>query len=245
MLEEGFRRLVGPPVIGVAGEVGLVVEPADGIPVHHVFQVLLGPGAQLLDLVGGPEPVEEMDHAHAGLDGGQMGHRGQVHDLLGAAGGQHGHAGAPAGHHVLVVPEDGQGMGGEGTGRHMEHPGQPLPSDLIEVGDHQQQALGGGEGGGQRPGGQGPVDRAGGAALRLHLHHPHRLAEDVLPVLVGPLVHMFRHGGGGGDGVDRRHLGVGIGHVACCRVGVHTLKRPVVAHFAAPPFWAARALVWR
>ena len=245
VLEEGLRGLVGPPVIGVVGQVGLGVDALDGLPVHHVLQVLIGPGAQLLDLVGGAEAVEEVDEPHAGLDGGQVGHRGQVHDLLGAARGQHGHAGAPAGHHVLVVPEDGQGMGGEGPGGHVEHSGQPFAGDLIEVGDHQQQALGGGKRGGQRPGGQGPVDGAGGAPFGLHLHHPHRLAENVLPVLGGPLVHVLCHGGGGGDGVDGRHFGVGIGHVAGRGVGVHALKGSVVSHFAAPPFWAARALLWR
>ena len=47
--------------------------------------------------------------------------------------------------------------------------GQLLAGDLVHVGDHQQQALGGGVGGGQGAGGQRAVHRAGGAGLGLHL----------------------------------------------------------------------------
>ena len=48
-----------------------------------------------------------------------MGHRGQVHDLLGAAGGQHGHAGAQAAAHLVGAQgqlgrQAGKQQGGDG-----------------------------------------------------------------------------------------------------------------------------------
>ena len=130
--------------------------------------------------MGGAEAVEEVQEGHPALDGGQVGHRRQVHDLLRAGRGQQGKAGLTASHHVGVVAEDGQCVGGHGSGADVEHAGQQLTGDLIHIGDHQQQALRGRIGGGQSTGLQGAVDRTCGAALGLHLHHIHRLAEDIL-----------------------------------------------------------------
>ena len=81
-----------------------------------------------------------------------MGHCAQVHDLLGVGLGQHGKAGLAAGHNVGMVAEDVQALGGHGPSGDVEHRGQQLGGDLIHVGDHQQQTLGGGIGGGQGAG---------------------------------------------------------------------------------------------
>ena len=241
VLEEGLRGLIGAAVVGMMGQVRLGMEAVNGIPVHHPLQGLIVPGPQLLNLVGGAEAVEEVDKAHAGLDGGQVRHRRQVHHLLGSAGGQHCHAGAPACHDILVIPEDGQGVGGQGPRRHMEDSGQPLACNLIQIGDHEQQALGGGKGGGQRAGGQGAMDRACGAGLGLHFHDIDAVSKNISTVLVGPFVHMLRHGRGGRDGVNGSDFCKRIRHVAGGRVGVHTLKGSGISHFAAPPFCAAMA----
>ena len=120
-----------------------------------------------------------------------------------------------------MVAEDVQRVGGHGTGGHVEHGGQQLAGELVHVGDHQQQALGRGVGGGQGAGGQGAVDGAGGAGLGLHLHDLDGGAEDVLAALGGPLVHIVGHGAGGGDGVDARNLGEGVGHMRGGGVAVH------------------------
>ena len=42
-----------------------------------------------------------------------------------------------------------QGVGGNGTGGDVEHGGQLLGRDLVHIGDHEQQALGGGVGAGE------------------------------------------------------------------------------------------------
>ena len=54
-----------------------------------------------------------------------------------------------------------------------------LAGDLVHVGDHQQQALRRGEGGGERAGLQRAVEGAGGAAFALHLDHRRHGAPDV------------------------------------------------------------------
>ena len=196
-------------------------EGLHGVHVHHLGQILVVPDGDLLDLVGGAEAVKEVDEGDAALDGGQVGHRSQVHDLLHVALGQHGKAGLAAGHHVGVVAEDVQRLGGHGTGGHVEDTGQQLAGDLVHVGDHQQQALGGGVGGGQSARGQRAVDGTGGAGLRLHLDDLHGGAEDVLLALGRPLVHIVGHGAGRGDGVDAGYLGKGVADICRSIVAVH------------------------
>ena len=213
---------------------GVGPEGPQGVHIHQGTEVLIVQGLDLLDLVGGAEAVEEVQEGHPAVDGAQVGHGAQVHSLLGRGGRQQGKARLPHAHDVAVVAEDAQGVGAEGPGGHMEHAGQHLAGDLIHVGDHQQQALGGGIGGGQGTGLQRAVDRARGAALRLHLHHLHRLAEQVLLPVGGPLVHMLRHGRGRGDGEDPRHLGESVGDIRRRLVAVHDLD--FLRHMKSPPF---------
>ncbi len=127
----------------------MATELLHGVHVAHILQILVVPDGDLLDLVAGAEAVEEVDEGDLALQSGQMSHGRQVHDLLDVALAQHGKAGLAAGHHVGVVAEDVQRLGGHGTGGHVEHAGQLLGRDLVHIGDHQQQALGGGVGGGQ------------------------------------------------------------------------------------------------
>ncbi len=224
MLEEDVAVLVAAAHGGALGVQGVGAEGVDGIKVAHLGQVLVVPGRHLLDLVGGPEAVEEVDEGHLALDGGEMGHGSQVHDLLGIVLAEHGEAGLAAGHDVGVIAEDVQRVGGNGAGGHVEHAGQLLRRDLKHVGDHQQQALGRRIGGGQGAGSQGAVDRAGSAGLRLHLHDLDPGAEDVLAARGGPLVHQVSHGGGRRDGVDARHLGERVADIRCRVVAVHGME---------------------
>ena len=220
-LEEDVRVHRGAPGGGVLRVQGMGPEGLQGVHVHQRAQGVVVQRLDLLDLVGGAEAIEKVEEGHPAVDGRQMGHRPQVHHLLGRGGGQEREAGLPHPHHVGVVPEDGQGVGGQGPGRHVEHARQHLPRDLVHVGDHQQQALGGRVGGGQGAGLEGAVDRAGGAALGLHLHHLHRLAEEVFLSVGRPLVHVFRHGRRRRDGEDPRHLRERVGDVGGRLIAVH------------------------
>ena len=209
--------------MGMLGIQGVLTELLHGVHVAHILQVLVIPHGDLLDLVAGAEAVKEVDEGNLALQRGQMGHGGQIHDLLHVALAQHGKAGLAAGHHVGVVAEDVQCLGGHGTGGDMEHGGQLLGGDLVHVGDHQQQALGSGIGGGQSACAQRTVNRAGSAGLRLHFHHLDLGAEDVLQPVGGPLVHKVGHGGRRGDGVDGRNLRERVGHVRRSVVAIHGL----------------------
>ena len=224
VLEEDVAVLVGAAHHGTLGVQRALAERLDGVHIHHIGQILVVPDLDLLDLVGGPEAVKEVHEGHAALDGGQMGDGAQVHNLLGIGLGQHGKAGLAAGHHVGVVAEDVQGLGGHGTGGHVEHAGEQLAGDLVHVGDHQQQALGSGVSSGQGARVQGAVDRAGGACLGLHLDNLHGVTEDVLAARGGPLVDAVRHGAGRSDGVDARHLGERVRYVRGRGVTVHCLE---------------------
>ena len=209
------------PVGGMLRVQGLTAEGLEGVIVHQIPQVLVVQGLDPLHLVRGAEAVEAVHEGVLAADSGQVGHSAQVHGLLGGGGHQHGVAGGAAGHKVGVIAEDGVVVGGHHTGGDVHDAGQELAAHGVHGGDHQHQALGGGEGGGQSAGLQRAVAGAGGAGLGLHLDHVHRGAEEVLTALGGPLVHLLRHGGGGGDGVDGRYLREGIGHMGRGRVAVH------------------------
>ncbi len=157
------------------------------------------------------------------LDCCQVGNRRQVHDLLHAALDQHCEAGLAACHNVTVITEDVQGLGSNGTCRNIEHAGQLLSSDLVHVGDHQQQALRSGEGGGDSTCTQRAVHSACSAGLRLHLNDLDLVAEDILLAGCGPLVHGVSHRRGRGNGVDSSHVRVGICYMGGSGIAIHGL----------------------
>ena len=209
------------PVGGVLGVQGLTAELAEGLLVDQGPQVLVVQGLNALHLVRGAEAVEAVHEGVLAADGGQVGHSAQVHGLLGAGGHQHGVAGGAAGHEVGVVAEDGVVVGGHHARGDVHDAGQELATHGVHGGDHQHQALGGGEGGGQGTGLQGAMAGAGGAGLGLHLDDVHGGAEQVLPALGRPLVHLLRHGRGGSDGIDGRDFSEGVGHMGGGGVAVH------------------------
>ncbi len=150
MLEEDVAVLVGAAVVRMLRVEGVIAERLDGVHVAHLGQIVEVPHGDLLDLMRGAEAVEEVQERHAALDGGKVRHGGEVHDLLDVGLGEHGEAGLAAGHHVGVIAEDVERVGGNRTRGHVEHARQVLASDLVHVRDHQQQALGSRVGGGQR-----------------------------------------------------------------------------------------------
>ena len=224
VLEEDVTILVRAAHNGVLGVQGALTEGLDGIHVDHVGQVLVVPDLDLLQLMAGAEAVEEVQEGNSALDGGQVGNRGQVHDLLYAAFGQHRKAGLAAGHDVRVVTEDVQGVAGKGTGADVEDTGKQLAGDLVHIRDHQQQALGGRIGGGQGTGVQRAVHGTGRTGLRLHLLHLDSASENVLPAGSGPLVHIVGHRAGRGDGVDCRNFSKCVGYMGGSIVAVHRFE---------------------
>ena len=79
------------------------------------------------------------------------------------------------------------------------------------VGDHQQEALRGGEAAGERSSLQRSVQRPGSAGLRLHLDDVGHDAPQVRRAGGRPAVGRLTHGRGGRDRVDRQYLAEGVG----------------------------------
>ena len=143
VLEEDVAVLVGAAGVRVLRVESVIAERLDGVHVEHLLEVVEVPDRDLLDLVRGAEAVEEVqerhlaldEERHLALDGCEVGHRREVHDLLDVALGEHGKAGLAAGHDVRVIAEDVEGVGGHGTGGHVEDARKALAGDLVHVGD--------------------------------------------------------------------------------------------------------------
>ena len=164
------------------------------------------------DLVAGAEPIEEVQERDSGPQRRGVADEREVVGLLHRAGGQHRPAGGAGVHDVGVVAEDGQGVGGDGARRHVDHARRELTGDLEHVGDHQQQALAGGEGRRQCPLLQRAVQRAGGASLRLHLDDVGRQPPPVRTACGGPIVGVLAHRRRRRDRIDGDHLAQRVRH---------------------------------
>ena len=111
-------------------------------------------------------------------------------------------------------------MGRHGARRHMQHEGDELTRQLVEVGDHQQQTLRRGKRGRQRAGLQGAVDGGDGAPFRLHLDNPGHIPPQVLAPLARPGRRLLSHGRAGGDGVDGDDFAGAVRHRGDCVIPV-------------------------
>ena len=174
---------------------GIAAERVDSVHIHHILQILIIPGLDLLNLMGGTESVEEVDERNLSLDGCAVCNRGQVHNLLYAGLAEHRCSGLTAGVHIGVISEDGQRVACKSTGRYVKYARQLLAGYFVEVRNHQQQTLGCRKGSRQSAGCQRAVYSACGSCLRLHLGYLYGLSEDVLSSLCGPLICGFRHNG--------------------------------------------------
>ena len=198
---------------GIFGVQGIGAERSQRIVVHQLCIVIVLQHIDLLDLVGSAETIKEMQERDAGTDGAQMGHRCHIGALLHAAGAEHGKARLTAVHHVRMIAEDGKSVGTHRTGCYVEHAGQTLTGDTVHGGDHQHQALRGGEAGGQSTCFQCAVASTAGACLRLHLHKTHGLIENILLSVGRPFIGLLRHGRRGGNGINGGYLREGIRYV--------------------------------
>ena len=109
-------------VLGRASELGVfrihtaASELFNGFVVHQLGHILVVDELDLLDLHGGPEPVEKVEKGKAQPNAGQMGHQGQIHDFLHRGGSQKRKAAFPHRVHIGMIPENGQGMSGNRPG---------------------------------------------------------------------------------------------------------------------------------
>ena len=85
-----------------------VAERLHGVPVQQTCQFVLFEHLDFLDFVRGAEAVEEMHERQAGLNGGKVRHRAQVHDILHGTGGEQRKTRLPDSHDVLMITENAQ-----------------------------------------------------------------------------------------------------------------------------------------
>ncbi len=227
LLEEDIGILGAAAQYGAVGGKPAVTEGIHCGTVHQRLQLFIAPNLDLLNLMGGAEAIEEVQKGDPALDSGKVGNGRKVHDLLHASGTQHGKAGLPAGVHIAVVAENGKGVGGKGARRAVNDAGQQLARHLVHIGDHEKKPLRGGKGGGKGACRQRAVYRTRNAALALHFNHPYRLPEQVIPSGGCPLIGQLRHDAGGGNGIDRRDIGVGVCHMRRGTVAVHRFHASV------------------
>ena len=180
------------------------------------------------------EAIEEIDERHAAFDGDEMSDSREIHDLLHACLGEHRAASLARSHDILVIAEDVQRGRRERTRRHMEDTGEQLAGNLVEVRNHQQEALRRRVGRRQSACLQRAVHSASGTGLRLHLDDANRLSEQVLFAMRGHLIHMLRHRRGRRDRIDRCDIRKRIRDVGGSRVAVHGFH--LFAHVKAPLF---------
>ena len=198
-----LRRTTGHGRIG--GE-SAMTELLDRLEVNEGTEILHVDLLDLLDLVRGTEAVEEVEEGHTSVDRREVRHSGHILSLLYRVAAEHSEAGGTAGHHVLVITKDREGMTGDGTCCDVEDTGEELAGDLVHVRDHQEETLRCSKGGRQRTSLQRTVDGTGGTGLTLHLLDTDGVAEEVFTPIGCPLVHNLCHRRGGSDGVDGGQL---------------------------------------
>jgi hypothetical protein len=159
--------------------------------------------------VRGAEAVEEVNERHPAAQRCGMGHQCHVVGLLHRVGAQHRGARLPRRHHITVIAEDAQRMGGDRAGRHVDHRRCQLAGDLVHVRDHEQQSLRGRECRPEGPGLQRSMERTGCAGLALHLDDVRHTPPEVGLVRLCPGVGELTHRRGRSDWIDRHDLGQG------------------------------------
>ena len=200
---------------------GTAAERINRIPIEHVGQIFVIPYFNLLNLVGCPEAVEEMEERHAALNSSKVRYSAQVHSLLGAVGAEHRIAGLAACIHVGVIAEDAQRMSRQRTGGAMNNARKEFACDLIHIRDHQEQPLGSGVSGGQSASREGTVHCTGSACFGLHLRNLYFSSEKILSVCSSVLVRLIRHRGRRGDRIDCGNVRKRIRYMRGGGIAVH------------------------
>jgi hypothetical protein len=231
-LEEHVGVLRGAPYDGRFGCHPPGPEGDDVVVADQRGDVVVGQRRDLVDLVRGAEPVEEVQERHPRPQGGDVGHEREVLRLLHRSRRQHRPPGRPRVHDVAVVPEDRQGMGRDGARRDVDDGRGQLAGDLEHVRDHQQQALRGRERRRQGALLQRAVQRACGAGLGLHLHNIGNDAPEVRAACRRPIVAVLAHRRRGRDRVQRDDLAQRVCHPSRGLVPIDTT--PFVGHAITP-----------
>ncbi len=182
-LEERIRVLGRAADDGMIGRERAPPVRRDQLVRQHRPEVVVGQLLDLGNLVRRAEAVEEVDERHPRAKRRRLGDEREVVRFLHRSGAEQRGARLAAGHHVRVIAENRERVRRDRARRHVHRIRGQLARNLVEIGDHQEQALAGCKGRRQGAGLQGAVDRTGRTSLRLHLDDFGDDAPDVLATL--------------------------------------------------------------
>jgi len=103
----------------------------------------------------------------------------------------------------------------------MEDRGGQLTGDFIHIWNHQEQALGGSERGGQGTGLQRTMHGTGSTTFRLQFRHKRNRSVDIGNAAGRPGIGKFTHAGGWGDRVNGNHLTEPVCHICNGFIGIN------------------------
>jgi hypothetical protein len=137
----------------------------------HFPNLFVGKNRDFVELVRSAETVEEVNKGNSGFQCGGLCNQRHILRLLNRGGGEHRETGRARRHDVGVIPEDGQGLAGDGPRRHMKDSRRQFPRDLEHVWNHEEQPLGRGKC--RREGARlkSAVNRTRRPSFALHFHH--------------------------------------------------------------------------
>ena len=152
------------------------------------------------------EAVKHMQEGNATLQSCGLRDQCKVHHFLDRIREQHSPARRSRGHYIAVIAKDRKRVGGDCARGDMKYGAGLLAGNLEHVGNHQKQALAGGESRRQRAGLQTAMNGSGGAAFGLQLAHDRGHAPNVLLIFRGPFVRLFTHGRRRRDRINRDYF---------------------------------------
>ena len=115
------------------------------------------------------EAVKEVYKRNLCFQRSEMRYSRQIHNLLYGVSADHCKACLACSHNVSMVAEYVQSVCSQRPCGYVEHTGSQFARDLVHIGDHKQKALRRRKRAGECTRRQRTVNRAGSAALRLHL----------------------------------------------------------------------------
>ena len=202
-LEEDVGVLRRAAYYRVRGVETALAELLDEVEIEHGANGLFGQLLELADLVGGAEPVEEVDERNAALVSRSVGDERKVVRFLNGAAREHRPTAGAGRHDVGVIAEDRKRVRRDAARGDVEDGRRLLARDLEHVRDHEEQPLRRGERAGQRARLKRAVDRARGARFALHFNDLGDRSKEVLLALRRPVVGKFAHGRRRRDRVNR------------------------------------------
>src|SRR5699024_4539726 len=106
-------------------------ESVDGIHIYQIFQIIVIPCLDLLDLVGCTESVKEVDERKFPFQCRTVSDRCQIHYLLNAGLAQHRRTSLTTGVNIRVISEDRKCVACKRAGGYVEYARKLLAGNLV------------------------------------------------------------------------------------------------------------------